>query len=100
MRTKAQSCRICGSPEISEVGEVEYFVGYAWSAYDCAACRCRFTRHDNSVYEALHSSGAIHYYSDYREIARQCKDLFDRADVNGLRNFLSRTSKYRFIIDE
>src|SRR5262249_34853432 len=67
--------------------------------FDCASCGCRFTKHDNSVYERLHRSGALDYYREYRDLAKQAKHFFNRRDLDGMRRCLSRWSKYRFIID-
>ena len=94
------NCRICGAPSVTVVGEVEYYVGYAWNVYDCKNCRCRFTSHDDSIYEMLHTSGVVSYYNDYRDLAARCKPLFDRRDLIGLTSLLRKTSKYRFILDE
>jgi 2-polyprenyl-3-methyl-5-hydroxy-6-metoxy-1,4-benzoquinol methylase len=93
-------CRICGASSVEIAGEVEYYAGFSLAVFDCAACGCRFTDHDNSVYELLHASGAVSYYNDYRELAAQCKAFFDRRDLAGLKSLLRQVSKYRFIIDE
>ena len=81
-------------------GKVEYFSGYAWEVFDCNTCGCRYTRHDNSVYDLLHNSGAISYYDEYRELAEKAKMYFDRKDPVGLKTFLSHATKYRFILAE
>src|SRR5207249_863618 len=44
-------------------------------------------------------SGAISYYSDYRELGAQCCALFERRDLQALRDVLCRTNKYRLIIE-
>jgi SAM-dependent methyltransferase len=93
-------CRVCGSKQVQIAGVVEYFVGYAWTIFDCRACGCRYTRHESSVYNTLHQSGALTYYDEYRELASRAKVHFDCGDAVGLRAFLSRSTKYRFIIDE
>jgi SAM-dependent methyltransferase len=80
-------------------GVVEYVAGYPWTVYDCDACGCRFTPHDNSVYDLLHESGAISYYSNYRELAVRCQSLFEQQDREGLKRVLCGTPKYRFIIE-
>jgi SAM-dependent methyltransferase len=80
-------------------GTVEYLAGYSWPIYDCAACRCRFTRHDGKVYSLLHQSGAISYYADYRRLGAECQEMFERRDCEGLRQVLCRTAKYRFVIE-
>jgi SAM-dependent methyltransferase len=79
---------------------VEYYIGYAWKVFDCPECGCRFTRHDESVYEVLHTSGAVNYYNDYHSLATECKAHFDRGDVASLESLLEQTPKYRFILDQ
>lgn len=93
-------CRICGEGPVVDAGEVEYLSGYAWMIRDCKSCGCRFSKHDNSVYDLLHSSGAISYYREYRELASESKRCFDRRDLSGLKHLLCESSKYRFIINE
>lgn len=94
-----EACRVCRSTSVRAVGEVEYYAGYSWSIYDCADCKCRFTRHDERVYDLLHATGAISYYSEYRALAAQARSLFNQHDSEGLASLLSRSSKYRFIIN-
>ena len=101
MATKSAEtgCRVCGSADVGIAGVVEYLAGYAWTVYDCDVCGCRFTRHDERVYNLLHKSGAISYYADYRDLGTQCRTLFKQQDKEALRNVLCRTPKYRFIIE-
>lgn len=94
------ACRICGSASLRKAGEVEYITGFAWPVLDCDACGCRFTRHDPSVHNLLHQSGAISYYQDYRVLAAESRRLFDRRDGGGLKSLLSKSPKYRFVIHE
>ena len=96
----AAICRVCGSTKVEPRGVIEYFVGYAWRVYDCHVCGCRYTRHDKSIYNQLHESGAIPSYGEYRDMAAIAKQFFDRKDLDGLRHYLSKTTKYRFIVDE
>ena len=92
-------CRICQSPEIVKAGEVEFLFGFDWPIWDCRQCGCRFTRHQPDAYDKLHSeSGSC--YVRYRELATNCKRFFDDADLEALRRELSRTAKYRFVIDQ
>ena len=93
-------CRVCGSAAARTAGVVEYFIGYAWPVFDCDACGCRFSPHDNAVYDRLHESGAISYYGHYREMTAAAKQFLDRGDLDGLRRYLSQTVKYRFIVEE
>jgi SAM-dependent methyltransferase len=83
---------------VVEVGRVEYLAGFDWMIWDCAECGCRFTMHDHTLYDRFHSSGAISYYSDYRQFAANCRALFDEGDTQALRTYLSRTTKYGFVI--
>ena len=99
VETNPASCRVCGSPQVELAGCVEYYVGFEWGIWDCGHCGCRFTRHDATVYDRLHSE-ASSCYVRYRDLAAQCKARFDRGDLEGLRGELSLTSKYRFVIDE
>jgi SAM-dependent methyltransferase len=96
--TNKMTCRICGSGNAKEIGEVEYYLSFAWPIYDCTACGCRFTRHDNSIYEWLHrQSGSS--YALYRELLEKCKRFFDAGDIDRLRTELCANSKYRWIIE-
>ena len=89
----------CGPASAKSQGTVEYILSYAWDVHDCADCGCRFTRHDEQIYELLHATGAISYYSDYRKLARACQTLFQCGDLEGSRERLRGEPKYRFVID-
>jgi SAM-dependent methyltransferase len=65
---------------------------------DCLVCGCRFTKHDESIYDWLHSKPAS-IYGLYRDLANKCKDLFDQGDLGGLKRELSKGPKYKFVID-
>jgi SAM-dependent methyltransferase len=98
-RDSCLRCRICGSNGIRNLGNVEFYFGYAWPVYDCNDCGCRVTQYDSSTYDLLYSEQSS-CYGRYAGQASTCKALFDRGDQAGLRDELSRGSKYRFIIDE
>src|SRR2546430_6241627 len=91
-------CRVCAVGEVKEIGEVEYYSGFACKVFDCLACGCRFTKHDEFIYNWLHSKPAS-IYGLYRGLAHNCKYLFDQGDLAGLRSELSKTAKYKFVID-
>jgi 2-polyprenyl-3-methyl-5-hydroxy-6-metoxy-1,4-benzoquinol methylase len=93
-------CRVCSTSAPRLLGEVEYFSGFAWQIRECSTCGCRFTQHETSIYDKLHASGAISYYSDYKDLAAECAVLFNNKDASGLRELLCQSSKYRFVIDE
>ncbi|MGD9657297.1 MAG: class I SAM-dependent methyltransferase [Methylocystis sp.] len=63
------------------------------------ACGCQFTQHDGDVYDVMHETGAVSYYSDYRSIAARCRSCFERKDPEGLRKLLVSSSKYKFALD-
>ena len=92
-------CRICHAAEAAWVETVEYIAGYAWDVFECRACGCRFTRHDDATYELMHQTGVISYYSDYKGFARICQEYFSCGDKQKLRAFLAANSKYRFVIE-
>jgi SAM-dependent methyltransferase len=92
-------CRICRAQGARKRGDVEFYVGYRWSIYDCAVCGCLFTPHDNAVYERLYCATSS-CYNRYIGQSDACKKLFDRGDRAGLRRALSHSSKYSFVIDE
>jgi SAM-dependent methyltransferase len=91
-------CRVCAAREVDEIGEVEYYSGFAWKIFDCLACDCRFTKHDESIYNWLHSKPTS-IYGLYRELADKCKYLFDQGDLSGLKRELCKTPKYKFVIE-
>ena len=94
-----RKCRICGSSNIRTAGFVEYYSGFAWPIDDCGDCQARFTRHDETIYDAMHSEpGSV--YNVYRGLLDESTKAFKDHDINALKQILSRASKYKFIIDE
>ena len=91
-------CRVCAANNAREIDEVEYYSGFSWEIFDCSTCLCRFTKHDESVYNWLHSQTAS-IYGLYRELADKCKPLFDQRDLDGLKRELFNTSKYKFVVE-
>jgi SAM-dependent methyltransferase len=91
-------CRICRSERVSELGRVEYYSGFDWPILECAECGCRFTPHEENVYERLHCNPNSRY-GEYWKLWNRCKVAFDRCDSTALRDELSRVSKYKFVID-
>src|SRR5687768_12990739 len=92
-------CRVCGSPRVTVAGAVQYIQDFPHTIYDCADCGCRFTTHDRTVHDQFHARPAISYYADYRVVAARGRDWFRAGDADSLKAELSRTTKYRFIID-
>ena len=99
MTESSTGCRVCGSPSVTTAGWVEYLEDFPRIIQDCAACGCRFTTHDPAVHDRLHARPAIAYYDDYRVLAERSRVWFGAADAASLRAELSRSTKYRFIID-
>ena len=99
MTASSTLCRVCGSPSVRVAGRVEYLEGAQHSIQDCGECGCRFTTHDPAVHDRLHMRPAISYYDDYRVLAERSRDRFRAGDSEGLRAELSRSTKYRFIIE-
>lgn len=90
------TCRICGSPEDASLGTFQPYLDYECEVRACGACGCRFAPHDDSVYERLHSADES-TYAFHEAAALRCRELYNRADVGGLRAYLSRTRKNAFI---
>ena len=76
-------CRICGSDTVTELGRVEYYESFDSSVYVCEACGCRFTRHDETIYEFLHAHRHSRY-GEYWEASSRYKAAFERNDVEAL----------------
>ena len=96
---KECECRVCGGSHVNRIGEVEYYEGFAWPVYDCPTCGCRFTNHDETIYETMHGQrGTV--YDIYRRQSAQAAEAFGKCDLAALRRLLCQTSKYRFIIEE
>jgi SAM-dependent methyltransferase len=92
-------CRICGQNVAGRRGELNYYTGFCWPVFDCSACGCLFTLHDESVYDVLYrETGSC--YNRYIGLSGAAKALFDRGDLAKLKAELSETSKYRFIIEQ
>jgi SAM-dependent methyltransferase len=91
-------CRVCAASNAHEIGEVEYYSGFAWTIFDCRSCSCRFTKHDAAIYNRLHSTSSS-IYGLYRELAAQSKYLFEQGDLSGLKGELSKAAKYSFVIE-
>jgi len=93
-----KQCRICRSPAISKLCNVNFYFGYEWPIYDCYACGCRFTYYDSTVYDLLYSETAS-CYERYLVASAVAKTLFDRGDLAGLKAELSKAAKCRFVIE-
>jgi SAM-dependent methyltransferase len=91
-------CRICGANEARTIGEVEYYSGFVRTIFECDACLCRFTKHDPEIYNWLHSTPSS-IYGLYRHLGESTRRLFEGRDLAGLREELSKTAKYKFVID-
>ena len=67
--------------------------------FDCRNCLCRFTDHDELIYDHYHAE-SISYYAEYRYLVDKCTELFSNRDVYGLKDELTKSRKYRFIIEQ
>jgi SAM-dependent methyltransferase len=92
------ACRICGSAEVHAAGDVEYYAGFRCTIIDCDSCGCRFTEHQQDVYDWLYSHPASPY-GIYREIGETVEMLFHNGDAAALRSELYNTPKYRFVLE-
>jgi len=92
------SCRICGASRTREVARYAPYLDYACRVLDCDACGCRFVLYDASVYERLHASPTSSYRA-HEELAARCAERLEAGDLPGLRRLLSRSAKFRFVLD-
>lgn len=91
-------CRICGCKTVQVVGTYKPYLDYECSIYDCKSCGCRFAPYDESIYEKLHrSTGST--YDSHDKLAMKAEHLFKRKDIEGLKKYLIKVPKYKFIID-
>jgi SAM-dependent methyltransferase len=98
-RVHQMICRVCGSSSIRKVGEVQYYLGYNTPVYHCRSCGGRLCEHLSGIHEEMHADLGT-YYGSHLARAQECKSMFDRGDIKGLRQVLcSYSSRYRFIIN-
>ena len=99
LKAEGSGCRVCGSARISDAGRVEYLRGFDWPVLDCDECGCRWTQHDDTVHQRLHTTPAISYYAEYVALAEQARTAFAARDLQTLSSELRRWPKYRFVLD-
>ena len=83
---------------MTSAGRVRPYTDYEAEVQECAECECRFVDHDGAVYDLMHRAPSSSYASHER-LAADVSAAFRRGDVAGLRAELSRSEKFRFIID-
>jgi len=96
--TLPASCRVCGAAAIHSLGELEFHKGHAARIYHCDACGCRFSPHNPSFYQELHSQPRSSYVR-YRGLADRCRELFSNGDLQSLCTLLCEVPKYRMVIE-
>ena len=93
-------CRICKSLNSTyDIGVIKPFVDYSCKIYECDKCKSRFSHYDKNTYEKLHSNSDINLYKFHNYLLKSIKPLFEKKDVKSLKLFLSKTPKFKFIID-
>jgi SAM-dependent methyltransferase len=92
-------CRICESNKIKKFGDIQTSGDRIFDVYECADCGCRFVYRLKDVFEDLHRN-INSVYSCHSIITENVKRLFDNRDVSGLEDYLCKTAKFKFIIDE
>lgn len=101
-------CRICKSNLVKEIAEYKPYLDHHFRIYDCYSCGCRFANREYEIsdgrtlfvdpYEFLYNQGTS-TFSGYSIIAQKAKEYFDSGDTHQLYRLLSRTAKFKFIID-
>jgi len=97
---KKNSCRICGCKNASFIGTINSLPGYGvFDIFNCSDCGCRFTwRQQKYIFEEIHA-GPDNFYSNHVKWASAVKKYFDMRNLVGLRKYLSKMTKFKFIIN-
>lgn len=92
-------CRICRYKRAKSVG---YFRPYSdldgFEVFDCLDCGCRFVWRKEEVHEGMHAS-KYSPYSFHEKIANEVSEYFHNNQLHSLKQYLSKTPKFRFVID-
>lgn len=93
------NCPVCGSGDTNREGKVTPYTDYSVDVFRCGACKARFAaRSGEEAHEQLHAGEQSTYRTHYTE-ADKWKCLLDRSGKEALREQLSETPKYRFVLD-
>ena len=99
MNTASDSCRICTSNKIDFMKRLDVnSPGQIFDIFECHSCGSRFTWRKNDVFERMHATDNSPY-SFHSDIASEIIKLFQKQKIGEIKKYLSRTAKYKFIID-
>lgn len=91
------NCRVCKSENLTQVKSIEPYIDYKTTIYDCTNCGCRIVDSYSGVHELLHANPSS--YSGHKKYASRVSKYFDTKNVSGLKKFLSKQNKNKFVID-
>ncbi len=91
------SCRICGATAVTSLGNYHSYRDYCCEIYHCDRCLCRFTTHDQAVYEQLHRAPASSYTFQHL-FAQQIAQLFAVQNRAAMRHLLLQNERNKFVI--
>lgn len=92
-------CRICKNESVKKLGEYKPYSEYKYDVYDCPNCGCRFVWRGKDIHESLHSTPQSPY-SFQAVLASEVQNYWQRKETYKLRKFLSKTPKFKFVIDK
>ena len=93
-------CRICHEPGPRLIGQYKpYHEFQAFDVFDCKRCQCRFVWRKDAVHESMHAANHSPYVLQ-KDLAKKIARFYQAAEVDQARKYLSKTLKYRFIIDQ
>ena len=93
-------CRICNTPDPKPVGLYRpYQELQSFEIFDCETCGCRFVWRKEAVHETMHAADNSPY-AFHKKIAQRMFALYQKKEITKAKRYLSKTQKYRFIIDE
>ena len=93
-------CRICNAPEPKTIGQYRpYQELQSFEVFDCETCGCRFVWRKEAVHETMHAADNSPY-AFHKKLAQRMSAFYQKKEIKKAKKFLSKTKKYRFIIDE
>lgn len=96
MNSETIVCHVCGSAA-HLLGAYHPYLNVEARVFECKACGCRISPHDQQTHQILHSESSS--YNQHYKVAETCRAAFDASDRKTLRSILSRARKFRYLIE-
>ena len=89
-------CRVCGSADTNFIIHYQPYVDYGVDIYDCTKCLSRFTPHDETMHEKLHSRPSS--YSSHIQQEKRIIEQLNEGDLEGAKAFLCKRESVAYVI--